>query len=50
MMGWFFFKGRYGFGGGSGVWWIRFSDYLIHLKSPGYEPLFSERYGYYGFR
>lgn len=51
-MAWFFFKGRYGFGGSkaSGVWWIRFNDYLVHLKSPRYESLFSERYGYYGFR
>lgn len=46
----FFFKGRYGFGGTKGCWWVRFNDYLIHLKSPGYEPLFSERYGYYGWK
>lgn len=48
----FFFKGRYGLGGSrsSGVWWVRFNDYLVHLKSPGYQPLYSERYGHYGWR
>ncbi len=48
----FFFNGRYGFGGdrANGVWWIRIADYLIHIKAPRYEALFSERYGLYGWR
>lgn len=48
----FFFGGRLGLGGcrRSGVWWVRMANYLIHLKAPRYEPLFSERYGFYDFR
>lgn len=46
----FFCRGRHGIGGTRGVWWVRCFDYLIQLKSPGYEPLFSERYGFYRWR
>jgi len=48
----FFFGGRYGFGGSNeaGIWWIRFADRLLQCKAPRYEPLFSERYGFYYFR
>ena len=51
-MSWFCFGGRFGFGGDrvAGVWWIRFANYLIHLKAPRYVMLFSERYGLYDFR
>jgi len=48
----FFFGGRYGFGGSreAGIWWVRLHDYLIQFKAPRYEPLFSERYGFYGWK
>lgn len=34
----------------SGVWWVGLSNARLFLKAPRYEPLFDERYGYYGFR
>ncbi len=39
------------FGGSrNGVWWVGLWKARLFLKAPWYEPLFSERYGYYGLR